>query len=165
VGPVAMLLTIDLAGVDWRIPKWVVPAVAVLGMAVFVALNPLECSKYLPNKINRHAALQMNALVASLPGGVVVPYFAFLPARNGHPNPHWHRMAVLDAYYRGDSMNEARIFQETHARWALIQSADPGPFETYVRSHLKLSKRLPFDARASTITGALAAVDELWVVK
>jgi len=162
VGPVTMLLAIDLANASWGVPQCVVRWLPVLGMGVFVWLNPLNPESFVPGVRNYRAAKKLNTFVRELKGGVVAPYFAFLPARNGHVNPHWHRMVVLDAYYRGDSMNEAQIFETTGARWALVQSADNGPFESYVRRHFVLSRRLPGDMQVHTITGALAAVDELW---
>ncbi len=162
LGPVCMLLVTDLA--KNQRPKFahLVRGIALAALAAFVAVRPLDCRKYIPDSDNWAAAKRLNELVQFRQGGVVVPYFAFLPARNGHPNPHWHRMVVLDSYYRGDSMSESEAFERSGARWALILSGEQGPFELYVRRNLNFVAQLPPDTRPHTVTGAFASVDELW---
>ncbi len=162
LGPVTMILASDLANVRWAVPGYITRGGTIAAMVAFVALRPMNYQTYLPDANNRRAAANLNAMLRTLKGGLVSPYFAFLPARTGHTNPHWHRMVVLDAYYRGDNMSESDAFERSGARWALLLSAAQGPFESYVRNHLNLAERLPADMHVYPVTGERALVDELW---
>ena len=161
LGPVTMLLVVDISRIQW-VPRNVVRVVSIVCMIVFVALHKLNYQKYLPDARNRQAAANLNHLVRSLPGGVVAPYFAFLPARNGHTNPHWHRMVVLDAYYRGENMSETVALENSGARWVLLSSAEKSLLKWYLESNFKLAMSLPTEFRIQTVTGERAGLDELW---
>ena len=164
LGPVTMLLAVDISHIQW-VPRGVVRVSAIVCMIVFVALHRLHYQKYLPDTANRQAAANLNKLVKSLPGGVVSPYFAFLPARNGHTNHHWHRMVVLDAYYRGESMSETDALENSGARWVLLHSAEKSLLAWYLESHFSPARQLPSEFRAHTVTGERASLDELWEKK
>jgi hypothetical protein len=162
IGPVTMLLAIDISNIRWIYSSHVVRVGTIVSMITFVALHKLHYQKYLPDANNRQAAANLNNLVRSLEGGVVSPYFAFLPARNGHANHHWHRMGVLDAYYRGESMSESDALENSGARWVLLSSAEKSLLTWYLESHFKLAMKLPAEYRVQTVTGERAGLDELW---
>jgi len=165
LGPVTMLLATDISNIRWAIPGNVVRVVTIIAMITFVALHKLHYQRYLPDTKNRQAAANLNKLVQSLPGGVVSPYFAFLPARNGHANHHWHRMVVLDAYYRGESMSESDALENSGARWVLLHSAEKGLLAWYLEHHFSPPRELPSEFQAHTVTGERASLNELWEKK
>ena len=160
LGPVTMLLAVDISHIRW-VPRNVVRVATIVCMIVFVALHKLHYQRYLPDAGNRQAAANLNKLVQSLPGGVVSPYFAFLPARNGHANHHWHRMVVLDAYYRGENMSESAALEDSGARWVLLSSAEKSLLTWYLERHFSPVKLQP-EFQAHTVTGERASLDELW---
>lgn len=161
VGPVTAFLVADVAkrsGAWGYLTRWGL----LFGLSLFVWNHPLKASDYLPTAKDWQAAGELNALVASRPGGLVVPYLEFLPAHNGQTNPHWHSMVVWDAIWRGDYMNQIRALQKSKARWVLLNSNDVGDFSVYVRSHFGFVERLPESMRIRMITGAGIIIDELW---
>jgi len=161
VCPVTALLVGDVARTrgGWgALARWGL----LCGLAFFVWNHPLKTSHYLPTAKDWRAANELNALVASLPGGVVVPYLEFLPAHNGHSNPHWHSMVVWDSIWRGEPMNEVLALKKSNARWVLLNTGDVGDLASYVRSNFGLAKRLPNSANIRMITGAGIVINELW---
>jgi len=132
------------------------------GLAYFVSIRPLDPSAYVPNVTKWHAARELNSIVTSLQGGVVCTYLGFLPAHNGHFNPHWQSMVVWDSIWRNEPMDEVAAFENSGARWVLTNSRDVGPFANYVRSVSNLSRRIPESARVQMQTGAGIEIDELW---
>lgn len=160
-GPAAVFLMADLAkqrGLLGPLARWLLLA----GLSLFIAERQLEPKKCLPDVQKIKAAGELNAIVASLPGGVVCPYLAFLPGHNGHGNRHWHSMVVWDAVWRGQPMSEVKALEASGARWVLLHSKDVGEFANYARSHSTLERRLPDTARVRMVTGAAVEIDEVW---
>ncbi len=160
-GPAFALVLADVSlqrGLVPALARWA--ALATLGQTALA--HPLEPKSFVPDRGMRRAAHELNALVASLEGGVVAPYLGFLPARNGHGNPHWQTMVVYDALWRGEPMNEILALEHSGARWVLLNSKDIDPLATYVRRHGRLAQRIPDSARVRMMTGAGLAIDELW---
>ena len=108
------------------------------------------------------AARELNAIVVSIKGGLVCPYLGFLPAHNGHSNPHWQAMVVWDSLWRGEPMNEIAALQHSGAKWVLLHSKDGGSFASHVRNTSRLDRRLPDSARVQMVTGAAVEIDEVW---
>jgi hypothetical protein len=160
-GPAAVFLVADLAKqrkVVGPIARWTLLA----GLALFVGARPLTPKAYLPDVQKWKAAGELNAIVASLPGGVVCPYLAFLPGHNGHSNRHWHSMVVWDAVWRGQPMSEIKALESSGAHWVLLHSKDVGEFANYARRNSTLERRLPDSARVRMVTGAAVEIDEVW---
>jgi hypothetical protein len=160
-GPATILLLGDIvrqSGQVGAVARWATLA----GFAWFTFNHPLTPKRYVPDAQNWQAAKELNAMVASLEGGVVSPYLGFLPARNGHRNSHWQSMAVWDAIWRNAPMNEIACFKNSKARWVLLHSHDDSQFVAYVRSHGRLDRIIPTTARVSMVTGAGILLDELW---
>jgi hypothetical protein len=160
-GPATILLLGDVArqpGLVGLVGRWSTLA----SFSLFVAQHPLVPKAYLPGPEKWRAANELNAIVTSLSGGVVVPYLGFLPARNGHSNPHWQSMVVWDSIWRGEPMDEILCYEQSKARWALLHSRDIGSFANHVRRHSRLDRRIPDSARVRMVTGAAVEIDELW---
>jgi hypothetical protein len=161
VGPVTAFLLADVArqrgGWGWA-ARWCV----LLGLTLFVWNHPLNASDYSPTARNWRAARELNAIVASLKGGVVCPYLGFLPAHNGHSNPHWQSMVVWDSVWRGEPMNEIAALEHSGATWVLLHSKDGGSFASHVRNTSRLDRRIPDSARVQMVTGAAVEIDEVW---
>lgn len=160
-GPALVLPIADIArqATGWSVlARWGLLA----SLVAIVWQNPLKIDEYVPTARDRQAARELNALVASHKGGLVVNYLEFLPGRNGHTNPQWHCMAVWDSIWRGQPMNEIDAYEKTGARWALFHSRDIGEYANYVRRHSRLVEKLPDSSRIRMITGAAVVIDELW---
>ncbi len=132
------------------------------GLIYFVFARPLSPDAYVPARDMWRAARELNSIVASLKGGVVCSYLGFLPAHNGHGNPHWQSMVVWDSIWRHEPMDEAAALDNSGAHWVLTNSGDTGPLASYVRSHSRLAMRIPDSARVRMQTGAGIKIDELW---
>jgi hypothetical protein len=161
VGPTTALMIADLAkqrALVGPIARWGL----LIGLTAFVYCRPLKPLAYLPDPQKVRAATELNALVASLDGGVVVPYLAFLPGHNGHKNRHWHSMIVWDAVWRGQPWSEVRALDATGAHWVLLHSKDIGEFANYARRTSTLIRRLPDSARVHMVTGSAVEIDEVW---
>jgi hypothetical protein len=162
LGLVTVLLAADAAkleGLPGSVARWAV----ILGLGLLVWARPLHPEEYLPNQRDRRAASELNALVTSLDGGVIVPELAFLPARTGHTNPHWYRMAMYCADWSGRPMDMAAAVEKSGARWVILHSKDGvSSFAMYVRSRFKLAQIIPLTARVRMLTGAAVVLDELW---
>jgi len=158
--PVLVLFVADLA---WKNDEVAVFARYGLlaALCLFVYMRPLDPEAYVPTAQDRRAADNLNALVASLEGGVVVPQLAFLPAHNGHDNLHWHAMAAWDLEWAGTPMDEFAAFEKSGARYAMLHSKDGGPFPQKVRRRL-IRHEVPENARVRMITGAAIGLDEYW---
>jgi hypothetical protein len=160
-GPALVLPIADIARqrTTWSVlARWGTLA----GLSFFVSQKQSKVDDYLPTPHDRQAARELNALVAARTGGLVVPYLGFLPARNGHGNPHWQSMIVWDSIWRGEPMSEVRAYENSGAHWALLHSKDIGEFANYVRRNSRLVQKLPESARIRMITGAAVVIDELW---
>ena len=77
-------------GASFATVRWAM----LVGLVYFVSVRPLVPKDYIPDSAKWRAARELNSIVASLKGGVVCAYLGFLPAHNGHDNPHWQSMAI-----------------------------------------------------------------------
>lgn len=160
---VTVLVASDLIKSDTQVTNWARWGL-LAAASLFIYLRPLKESDYVPNTNDRHTAAQLNALIASLNGGVVIPELAFLPARNGHDNPHWYTMAFYCAEWSGRPMNMPLALRATRARWVFLHSRDVGGFASFVRQKGRLARRLPNSEIVRMLTGAYIRLDELWEV-
>jgi len=161
VGPVMALLVSDVIRQPGPLDvpaRWSLLA----ALSLFVAAHPLKASDYVPRQQDWQAAKELNAFVASLKGGVVSPYLAFLPAHNGHSNPNWHSMVVWDSIWRGEPMSQVQAFLKSKARWVILNSSDEGDLGRFVRANYKHRRVVPLAARVRMITGAGIVIDEAW---
>jgi hypothetical protein len=161
VGPVTALLLADVVrrgGMLGTIARWGLLA----GFGLFVWMHALHPRAYIPDKSLRRAANELNTLVASLDGGVVVPELTFLPAHNGHTNLHWTAMAVLAAEWSGRTMDTLSGLEKSGARWVILQSCDESWFASNVRSRFRLAQKIPESARVRMMIGQEVALDEVW---
>lgn len=160
-GPTLALLLGEIAkqpGALGSATRWL----SLAGLAAFIASRSLSPLEYIPSSEKWRAARELNAIVESLEGGVVVPYLGYLPARNGHTNSHWQLMAVWDSIWRNQPMDEIRALQLSNPHWVLLHSQDTGTFASYVRAHSRLRQQIPPTARVRMVTGAAVEIDEVW---
>jgi hypothetical protein len=160
-GPVTVLLLADVAkrrGAVGAIARWGLMA----GFGLFIWVRALHPSAYIPDKSLRQAAKELNTLVASLGGGVVVPELTFLPAHNGHTNLHWTAMSIISADWSKRPMDEVAGLEKSGARWVILQSQDNTGFAAYVRSRFEFAGNIPISAQVRMMTGQDLRLDELW---
>lgn len=162
VVPATFVMVADLVRGDgpWR---RVGGAVAALAAALFIVLRPVHAEALVPSPSQWQNAENLNAFVASLEGGVIAPQMAFLPARNGQLNPHWHRMGHADLTWSGHAVDEDWAVERTQARYALINQLDYSDFGHAVRRQFRLVGNLPDDRRVKMFTGGgVVDLDQLW---
>ncbi len=126
-GPVAGLLWTDLvrgrpvgtmAG-TWG--RWAALALA----AAWLAWRTFDPGPFIPDADRYRRAARLNALVAGLDGGVIIPNHPFLPIRNGQDVPQFHTMPYLDVI--GVGLGEALhpYIEASHAKWAILDGREP----------------------------------------
>ncbi|MBS1818072.1 MAG: DUF2029 domain-containing protein [Acidobacteria bacterium] len=162
IAPLTMTLLADLGRPDAALASVVRPAGSV-ALAAFIWVHPVDVATYIPDATLWRAAENLNAFVASLDGGVLSPQLAFLPARNGQTNPHWHRMGHADLVWSNHAVDEDWAVVRTQARYALINQLDRGNFGMAVRRQYRLVGNLPDDRRVRMLTGGgVVDLDQLW---
>jgi hypothetical protein len=121
VAPAGMLVARDLAqSVAPRTGVVLVGACA----ALYLALRIYDPSPFIPGNDAFERARALNAFIASLDGGVVMPERPFLPIRNGHHNPQLNAIGYADAGNSGmEGASYARDLDKSGAKWVIL--ADP----------------------------------------
>jgi hypothetical protein len=160
--PASLMAAADLLrGRDRWVP---VARVALLASAAaFIWSKPVTADHYVPDANLWRAAEGLNARVASLPGGVLVPQLAFTPARNGQTNPHWHRMGHADLAWSGRPLDEDWVVVRAQTRWALLNANDRGDFGRVIRRRYRLVANLPPDERVHMLTGGgVVDLNQIW---
>lgn len=160
--PCAIVMVADLVRVGARWSGWV-GAAAAAAAVVFIVSRPVDADTFIPDAGRWERAEHLNAFVASLEGGLIAPQMAFLPARNGQTNPHWHRMGHADLTWSGHTVDEDWSVERTQARYALINQLDLSDFGHAVRRQYRLVGQLPDDQRVKMFTGGgVVDLDQLW---
>lgn len=130
-GPAALLLVADAAR---GLQRWPRGGLA-LRYTCYVALAALlglkswhkdfcwerELARYTPTPEHWRRARALNALVVSMDGGTISPRHPFLAIHNGHRNPQFSDMPILDAYWSGmPGLSLGAYLDKSRARWALL---------------------------------------------
>jgi len=165
-GPATVLLVVDvgrgMAGAGGSTAR-AVPMVKGLGLVGGAALLLglwYPASSYVPSAARRDAADRLNALMADLDGGVLVPGSPFLPVRNGRPGgDQVHSMAHFDAWLAGvDDVELERYIAASEAEWVLI---DPYDWAVVWRAggYERVDRSVP---EVTTMTGAVVTPSALY---
>jgi hypothetical protein len=92
-----------------------------VGSAVFFWQRTYDFKRFVPTEEAFRRAAALNAKVASLDGGVIVPRHPFLPIHNGHKSLQWSDMPYLDMIWSGfGDLNLGGYIDKSHARWAVV---------------------------------------------
>lgn len=162
VAPATMAVAADLLRIE---TPWTPAArlAGALASTAFILLHPVHAEAFIPDAARWQAAEHLNAFVATLDGGLIAPQLAFLPARNGQTNPHWHRMGHADLAWSQHTVDEDWAVERTQARYALINQMDYSDFGHAVRRQYRLVGQLPADRRVTMFTGGgVVDLDQLW---
>lgn len=160
--PCAIAMVADIIRIDAPWSRWIGVAAAAAA-SVFVLSRPVHADTFIPDQERWATAEHLNALVASLDGGLVAPQMAFLPARNGQTNPHWHRMGHADLTWSHHTVDEDWAVERTQARYALLNQLDYSDFGHAVRRQYRLVGHLSDDRRLKMFTGGgVVDLDQLW---
>ncbi|MFN7917920.1 MAG: hypothetical protein U0Q55_21415 [Vicinamibacterales bacterium] len=162
VAPATMAVAADLLRIETR---WTPAArlAGALASTAFILLHPVHAEAFIPDAARWQAAEHLNAFVATLDGGLIAPQLAFLPARNGQTNPHWHRMGHADLTWSQHTVDEDWAVERTQARYALLNQMDYSDFGHAVRRQYRLVGQLPADRRVTMFTGGgVVDLDQLW---
>jgi len=160
--PAAAMMAADVMRTSrqWNI---VLRTAVVVAAAGFILIRPIDVSAYVPNANQWQAARNLNALVQSLQGGVLMPQLAFTPPRNGQTNPHWHRMGHADLEWGNHRVDEDWSVVRAQARYALLNRLDNGDFARAIHRRYRLVAGLAPDQRVHMITGGgVVNLDQLW---
>ena len=161
--PCAIAMVADLIRIGGQWSRWVGVAAAAAA-SVFILCRPVHADAFIPDQARWETAEHLNAFVASLDGGLIAPQMAFLPARNGQTNPHWHRMGHADLTWSHHTVDEDWAVERTQARYALLNQLDYSDFGHAVRRQYRLLGQLSDDRRVKMFTGGgVVDLDQLWV--
>jgi hypothetical protein len=134
-GPVAVLLVLDLtnAGAQASVAASRARWVALVAASFYLTWRLYDPAAFIPTADQRGRAERLNAFVAGLDGGVIIPNHPFLPIRNGHDVPQFHTMPYLDVV--GAGLGEALLpyIEASHAKWAILDGREP-----FVRENVML---------------------------
>jgi hypothetical protein len=117
-GPVMVLIVLNLVPERWR---WIALAAA----SVYLAWRAYDPATFLPGAEQRARALRLNAFVAKLQGGVLIPDHPWLAIRNGRDVPQFHTMPYLDVIGAGMGEGLYRYVESSHAAWAIMDGREP----------------------------------------
>lgn len=126
-GPVAVFLFLDLARADAASPslrarwRWIGLVVA----SAYLAWRTYDPGTFIPDADQHRRAERLNAFVAGLDGGVIVPNHPFLPIRNGQVTPQIHTMPYLDVIGAGLGGALHAYLETSHAKWAILDGREP----------------------------------------
>jgi len=140
-----------------------VAAGLVLGGAMFFFVNRYDARAFMPSPALRAKVAELNELVASLEGSVVMPSHPFIPVRNGKTNEQMHVMAWWDASNSplGPQLDLEGFFARSRPDWLLaapVELAFP-PLAAQIDRRFRFERRLP--APAQTLVGAAPTGPEL----
>ncbi|MBX3229596.1 MAG: hypothetical protein KIT84_04615 [Labilithrix sp.] len=124
-GPAALLLARDMGRAFERHPRIGrgLRYVLFVALALFLARRSWshELEKYTPTTENRLRAIETNAMISKLEGGVIIPRHPFVPIQNGHDSPQYSDMTILDAYWGGlPGLSLGPYLDRGRARYALL---------------------------------------------
>jgi hypothetical protein len=126
-GPVAAMLWADL--VRGRSAGWVAGAwgrwTALTMAAAWLAWRGFDPGPFIPDADRHRRAARLNAFVAGLDGGVIIPNHPFLPIRNGQDVPQFHTMPYLDVIGMGLGEALYPYIEASHAKWAILDGGEP----------------------------------------
>lgn len=144
-GPVAVLLVMDLTKAGSR-----ARFIALVTASVYLAFRTYDPAAFVPAAEQRARALRLNAFVAGLDGGVIIPNHPFLPIRNGQDVPQFHTMPYLDVIAAGLGEGLLPYIEASQAKWAILDGGEP-----FVRENVMLLYELagPVPDEVSTMIG------------
>jgi hypothetical protein len=122
------------------------------GIAVFLALKKWDkdLQRYTPTPEHWRRAHALNAMVAKLEGGAISPRHPFLAIHNGHKQPQFSDMTILDAYWGGmPGLNLGPYLDKGRARYAFLS----GNEQVYTLG--ELASRYQYDRPLGDMPGVL----------
>ena len=163
-GPVFVLLLGDvLRGLraSPRARYGVQLAVVVLAAAFFVR-GHYDKDRFIPSAELRKNADALNAYVASLQGGVLIPAHPFLAVRNGQTTPQLHEMAYRDARHaRMRGLDFPGFLARTRARWVILSGLEEQDIRGWVHQLYKPRSKLGIGMMVKPLTGSMSRPTEL----
>ncbi len=159
-GPVTILLAMELLA---RRPRFASASeCALIALtAAFIASRPIRPSEHIPSTALWNKAAALNAKVAALSGGVLMPDLPFIPPRNGQSTPQLHTMAFFDLRYAKRPYDLAATFAHADAEWIFLSSAHPDEYTRAMQSRYDEQPLAP-ELRVEMMTGYGLRLDQLW---
>jgi hypothetical protein len=126
-GPVAVLLVLDLVRDEVTTSRAATRArwIALVAASAYLAWRTYDPAAFIPSADQRARADRLNAFVAGLDGGVIIPNHPFLPIRNGKDGPQFHTMPYLDVVGAGIGEALYPYIDASHAKWAILDGGEP----------------------------------------
>jgi hypothetical protein len=90
-----------------------------------LVVRPIDATPCIPSADRFAHARALNAEIASLGDGVLVPGSAFLPIRNGHDWPQLTTMGFVDVEWAHVPYDAERVLRENGARIVVLNTREP----------------------------------------
>jgi hypothetical protein len=93
--------------------------------SAFLLLRRYDTEPFMPSQAMWNQAAELNAFVASLRGGVLIPSYPFLAIRNGHTTPQFHSVAYWDALAgRMQGPDLSGFLDRAGAQWVILSGVE-----------------------------------------
>jgi hypothetical protein len=99
--------------------------IALVAASAYLAWRTYDPATFIPTTDQRARADRLNAFVAGLDGGVIIPNHPFLPIRNGQRGPQFHTMPYLDVVGAGFGDGLHPYIEASQAKWAILDGGEP----------------------------------------
>jgi hypothetical protein len=153
-GPVFLMLLADVARAFGPSHSAARASVRLGAMALasgFVVLKAVDMKPHIPSEEAWTKAAALNAFIASLKGGVVIPHHPFLAVRNGHTTPQFHAMAYEDVINaRLTGLDMPGVLRRTGAKWAILTGVEIPHVRGWLHQVYKPDRPLPVHVTAIT---------------
>jgi hypothetical protein len=93
--------------------------------AAFLVVRSIDATRCVPTAERLARARALNAEIASLGDGVLVPGSPFLPIRNGHDSPQFTTMGFVDVEWANVPYDAERVLRENGARIVVLNTREP----------------------------------------
>lgn len=95
------------------------------GSAAFMVIRTYDFKRFVPTADHFRRAAVINAKLAGLQGGVLLPRHPFAPIHDGHTTLQWSDMPYLDMVWSGfGDLNLGAYIDKSKAKWAVVSGTE-----------------------------------------
>jgi hypothetical protein len=117
--------------------------------SAFLFARKYDIHTYMPDQRAREHAATLNAFIASLQGGVLIPNHPFLAARNGQPTPQFHSLPYWDAIVGGmRGLDMPGLLGRTKAQWVIMSGNEDPAVIGWIYQQYRFDRGMPVIVKA-----------------